>query len=129
MNFFLILIPQSLNSQFLNFRAIMWQNQHFLRGLRVFNFVLIPNVESRFQRETCERLRFLFTIKLFNNNISIYTFTKTWNSFPHKLALFYTPVQQISLTFCTEDGIFLYYFVLTIYLFQTSAGISPQREK
>jgi hypothetical protein len=23
--------------------AIMWQNQHFLRGLRVFNFVLVPN--------------------------------------------------------------------------------------
>jgi hypothetical protein len=27
--------------------AIMWQNQHFLRGLRVFNFVLVPNPESR----------------------------------------------------------------------------------
>ncbi len=25
--------------------AIMWQNQHFLRGLRVFNFVLVPNPE------------------------------------------------------------------------------------
>jgi hypothetical protein len=25
--------------------AIMWQNQHFLRGLRVFNFVLAPNPE------------------------------------------------------------------------------------
>ena len=25
--------------------AIMWQNQDFLRGLRVFNFVLIPNPE------------------------------------------------------------------------------------
>jgi hypothetical protein len=36
--------------------AIMWQNQHFLRGLRAFNFVLVPNPESRFQRETCERL-------------------------------------------------------------------------
>ncbi|MCG2776837.1 MAG: hypothetical protein L6406_14275 [Desulfobacterales bacterium] len=24
----------------------------FLRGLRVFNFVLVPNPESRFQRET-----------------------------------------------------------------------------
>ncbi|MFH1293716.1 MAG: hypothetical protein ABIJ44_06240, partial [Pseudomonadota bacterium] len=32
--------------------AIMWQNQHVLRGLRVLNFVLVPNVESRFQRET-----------------------------------------------------------------------------
>ena len=25
--------------------AIMWQNQHFLRGLWVFNFVLVPNPE------------------------------------------------------------------------------------
>jgi hypothetical protein len=25
--------------------ANMWQNQHFLRGLRVFNFVLVPNPE------------------------------------------------------------------------------------
>jgi hypothetical protein len=25
--------------------AIMWQNQHFLRRLRVFNFVLAPNPE------------------------------------------------------------------------------------
>jgi hypothetical protein len=25
--------------------AIIWQNQHFLRGLRIFNFVLVPNPE------------------------------------------------------------------------------------
>ncbi len=25
--------------------ANMWQNQHFLRGLQVFNFVLVPNLE------------------------------------------------------------------------------------
>jgi len=25
--------------------ANMWQNRHFLRGLRVFNFVLVPNPE------------------------------------------------------------------------------------
>jgi len=25
--------------------AIMWQNQHFLRALRVFNFGLVPNPE------------------------------------------------------------------------------------
>jgi hypothetical protein len=25
--------------------AIMWQNQHFLQGLRVFNFVFVPNLE------------------------------------------------------------------------------------
>jgi hypothetical protein len=29
----------------------------FLRGLRVFSFALVPNPESRFQRETCERLQ------------------------------------------------------------------------
>jgi len=34
--------------------AIKWQNQHFLRGLRVFNFVPVPSPESRFQRETLE---------------------------------------------------------------------------
>ena len=25
--------------------AIMWQNQHFLQGLRLFNFVFVPNPE------------------------------------------------------------------------------------
>jgi len=25
--------------------GIMWQNQHFLQGLRVFNFVFAPNPE------------------------------------------------------------------------------------
>jgi hypothetical protein len=25
--------------------AIMWQNQHFLRGLRVSNFIPVPNPE------------------------------------------------------------------------------------
>jgi hypothetical protein len=36
--------------------AIMWQNKHLLRALRVLNFVLVPNPESRFQRETMNLL-------------------------------------------------------------------------
>ena len=32
------------------------ENQHFLRGLRVFNFVLVPNPESRFQWETLSKI-------------------------------------------------------------------------
>ena len=37
--------------------AIIWENEHFQRGFRAFNAVFVLNPESRFQRETSERLQ------------------------------------------------------------------------
>ncbi len=53
---------QSLISHYGGVLAFKWQKQHFFQGLRVFNFVFVPNpdvepVEDHAERGTCERLR------------------------------------------------------------------------
>ena len=130
MSLFPILIPQSLNSQFLN--LAIWQlcskTSIFYEGFGSSILSLSLTLNPAFSGKPCRRSR----LKRSGsgkpvNAYSIYTFPKKWNSFPHKLALFYTPVRQISLTFCSKDGMFLHYFVFANCHFQTIDGIFPRR--